>query len=159
MPAEIDLTDARETYETMMSDACVVYRNLGGRDNDFYDEETGGLGTPDAQLTPIYDQSTVGLDGRSLGHETAPGGKCIVFQAPEVALRPIDPQSNEIPRRYRGTIPWDAPAVVINDVWQMVYAENDKKLATMKLIVRDTVHATFTVSQLAILEEFTSARN
>ncbi len=118
----------------------------------------GELGMPD-ECTITRPTAGEGSIDPGTGQWTPPAGVTVFTGAcrvqPDTRARPTVVDTLDVSRhlrRYRASIPWDAPQVLVDDVLT-VTRTHDPQLAGRPLLVRDVKYDTFQVRRFIDLED------
>jgi len=158
--AQRDLLRAgRKALDKLMKTGIRVTFDAEGSTDDEFDYNTGRVLKPLNDDELVYDEESIGLDGRSLAHYSGLGGKAIV--APVSAVRSVGLQiaggSRFASAPYEIHVPLDAPdGVGIGAVVEVVASEfpySDPELLDRQWVIRSVQAGTLSPARTYIAEE------
>lgn len=149
LPTDPDLDPAREEVERLMTDQCIIFRDIAGVLDDVLDPDSLVLVRPPDNDLVIYDDTSEGSEGRSLE------GKCRLRIRAETDPHVEDPGQRQLgPRLYELFVPWDAPIGARGDHVLITFSLRDETLVDQAYTVADVIRSSLLVHRKYILRDW-----
>jgi hypothetical protein len=155
------LAAGRRQIETMMIDAGRIVWDREGSTDDTIDYDTGQPVRPVDDDEIIYDEHSLGTDGRPLGHRDAQGnltgwgGKMLIapLNATRAPLVQIAGGVELTSVPYELWVPVDTQTAGAGGILELTYASQDPGLAGRQFRIRSAQFSTFGLARGYVAEE------